>query len=125
MRATGRSELTRAELSARIDTLGWGALFVALGGVGLVPDLPKDAWLIAVGVVMVGVSATRARLRLSVSGVTTVVGVLALAAGLGSIAGLARATWPAILVVLGLTLVVGALYRSHWPTDVTSPSHGG
>jgi hypothetical protein len=59
MRATGRSELTRAELSARIDTLGWGALFVALGASART-DLPKDAWLIAAGVVMVGVSATRA-----------------------------------------------------------------
>lgn len=37
---------------------------------------------------MVGVSATRAHLRLPVSGVTTVVGILALAAGMGSIAGL-------------------------------------
>ena len=104
MRATGRGEMTRVELSARIDTLGWGALFIALGGVGLVPDLPKDAWLIAAGVVMVG--------------------VLALAAGLGSVAGLARATWPALLVALGLTLVVGALYRSQWRMDVTSPSNG-
>jgi hypothetical protein len=56
--------------------------------------------------------------------VTTVVGVVALAAGLGSIAGLAPAIWPAVLVVLGLTLVVGALYRSQWRPDVTSLSNG-
>lgn len=124
MKATDWNERTRTELSARIDTLGWGVLFVALGGVGLVPDLPRDAWLVAAGVVMVGVSATRAHLRLPVSGVTTVVGILALAAGMGSIAGLARATWPTVLVVLGLTLVVGALYRSQRRTDVTSSSHG-
>ena len=115
-----REQATRAELSGRVDTLGWGVLFVVLGVVGLAPGLPEDAWLIAAGLVMVGVSVARAILRLPVSGFTTVVGVVALVAGVGSVAGLATATGPLVLIVLGLSLVVAAVHRAPRPSDVAS-----
>lgn len=111
---------TQAELSGRVDTVGWGVLFVVLGVVGLTPGLPEDAWLIAAGLVLVGVSLARAILRLPVSGFTTVLGVVALAAGIGSITGLDTATGPLVMIVLGLSLVVGAVYRTMRPSDVAS-----
>ncbi len=113
-------QIASAELSARIDILGWGLLCVALGCVGLVPGWPKDAWLIAAGVVMIAVSLARATLRLPVRGLTTVVGTVALAAGIGSVVGLATATGPIVLIVLGLTLVIGALYRMQRPANLGS-----
>jgi hypothetical protein len=115
-----RERATRAELDKRVDTLGWGVLFVVLGVVGLAPDLPEGAWLIAAGLVFIGVSVVRAILRLPVSGFTTVVGLVALAAGIGSVAGLDTATWPLVLIVLGLSLVVSVVYRMVRPTDVAS-----
>jgi hypothetical protein len=115
----------RTELDKRVDILGWGVLFVVLGVVGLAPDLPDGAWLIAAGLVFIGVSVVRAIVRLPVSGFTTVVGVVALAAGLGSVAGLEAAVWPLMLIVLGLSLIVGAVYRTMRPSDTASfPAHG-
>lgn len=125
MRAPVTNHILRAGRGARIDTLGWGLLFVAIGGVGLVPGLPKDAWLIAAGVVMLGVSLTRALLRLPVRAVTMVVGLVVLAAGIGSLAGLATATGPLVLVVLGLALISTVVYRSQRPTDVAPLSQAG
>ncbi len=110
-----------AERDDRISTLGWGLLFIVVGGVALVPGLPKDAWLIAAGAVMLGVSAARVWLRLPVHGVTVVVSAVALTAGSGSVAGLATATGPLVLIVLGLALIVRALYRAQ-KTDVASLS---
>ncbi len=125
MTTTDTNDMTRSELSGRVDTLGWGLLFLAIGGIGLAPDMPEGAWLIAAGVVMVGISAARAYLGLPVRSVTVIVGIVALAAGIGSVAGLATATGPFVLIVLGLTLVVGSLYRTGRSTRVASPSEGG
>ena len=110
----------RAELDRRVDLLGWGVLFVVLGVVGLAPDLPADAWLIAAGLVFIGVSVVRAGLRLHVSGFTTVVGVVALTAGVASVAGLDTAVWPVVLIVLGLALVAGAVLRMLRPSRTAS-----
>jgi hypothetical protein len=101
-----------AELSDRVDTLGWGLLFVAIGGVSLLPDLPADSWLIAAGLVMLGASAARARLRLPVRGVTVVVGSATLAAGIFLVTGLSSEAGPLVLIVLGVTLIAGALHRA-------------
>ena len=85
---------------------------MAIGAVSLIPTMPEGAWLVAAGGVMLGASAARARLGLSVRGVTVVVGVVALAAGIFSVAGLTTAVGPLVLIVLGLMLIVGALDRA-------------
>jgi hypothetical protein len=103
---------TRAAISERVDTIGWGLLFVAIGAVSLLPTMPDGAWLVAAGLVMLGASAARAWMRLPVHGATVVVGVVALAAGAFTVAGLTTEVGPLVLIVLGLTLIVGALYRS-------------
>jgi hypothetical protein len=122
---TERERATRAELDKRVDVLGWGVLFVVLGVVGLAPDLPEGAWLIAAGLVFIGVSVVRAIVRLPVSGFTTIVGVVALAAGIGSVAGLDAAVWPLVLIVLGLSLIVGVVYRAARPSaDASIPVNG-
>lgn len=51
---------------------------------------------------------------------TVVVGIVALAAGIFSAAGSATSVWPLALIVLGVTLMVGALSRARRPTRGTS-----
>jgi hypothetical protein len=112
MTITTTEDTTRAAVSDRVDTIGWGLLFVAIGAVGLMPAMPDGAWLVAAGIVMLGASAVRASMRLRVHGVTVVVGIVALAAGVFTVAGFTTEVGPLVLIVLGLTLVVGALYQS-------------
>lgn len=113
------------DLSDRIDTLGWGLLFVAIGAVSLMPAMPDGTWLIAAGLVMLGASAARRWLHLEVRAVTVVVGTVALAAGIFTVAGLTTEVGPLVLIVLGLTLVLGALYRARPRTDSQplAPTH--
>ena len=85
---------------------------MAIGAVSLMPAMPDGAWLIAAGLVMLGASAVRAWMGLGAYGTTIVVGVVALSAGIFTIAGLTTEVGPLVLIVLGLTLVVGALYRA-------------
>jgi hypothetical protein len=103
---------TRAAVSDRADTIGWGVLFVAIGAVSLMPAMPDGAWLIAAGIVLLVASAVRAWMSLGAYGTTIVVGVVALSAGIFTVAGLTNEVGPLVLIVLGLALVVGALYRS-------------
>ncbi len=112
MTTTANDDTTRAAISDRADTIGWGLLFVAIGAVSLMPAMPDGAWLIAAGIVLLGASAVRAGMGLGAYGTTIVVGVVALSAGIFTVAGLTTEVGPLVLIVLGLALVVGALYRS-------------
>ena len=112
MTTTANEATTRAAISDRVDTIGWGLLFVAIGAVSLMPAMPDGAWLIAAGIVLLGASVVRAWMGLGAYGTTIVVGVVALSAGIFTIAGLTTEVGPLVLIVLGLALVVGALYRS-------------
>ena len=113
---------SNAEVSDRVDTVGWGILLVVIGAVSLMPGMPDGAWLVAAGVVMLGASAVRAWLRLGVHGVTVVVGIVALAAGVFTLAGLSTEVGPLVLIVLGLTIVVGALQRARRSDGVPAAS---
>ena len=112
MTTTANEATTRAAISDRVDTIGWGLLFVAIGAVSLMPAMPDGAWLIAAAIVLLGASAVRAWMGLGAYGTTIVVGVVALSAGIFTVAGLTTEVGPLVLIVLGLALVVGALYRS-------------
>jgi hypothetical protein len=111
MTASDIEGATRAGLSDKVDTIGWGFLFLAIGAVSLMPSMPDGAWLVAAGLVMLGSSMVRAHLRLPVWHTTVVVGIVALATGIFISAGLTTEVIPLVLIVLGLTLVVGTLYR--------------
>ncbi len=112
MTTTTNEAPTRAAISDRVDTIGWGLLFVAIGAVSLMPAMPDGAWLIAAGIVLLGASAVRAWMGLGAYGTTIVAGMVAMSAGIFTIAGLTTEVGPLVLIVLGLALVVGALYRS-------------
>jgi hypothetical protein len=115
--ATSSGPTDRAALSDRIDTIGWGLLFVAIGATSLMPSMPDGAWLIAAGIVMLAMSAARAWIGLGAYGTTVVVGVVALSAGVFTVAGLTTEIGPLVLIVLGLALIVGALVQA-WRNDV-------
>lgn len=111
MTTTNIGATTRSALSDRVDTIGWGVLFVSIGAVSLLPATPDGGWLVAAGLVLLGSSVVRARLGLAGRNATVVIGIVALATGVFTVAGLTTEVIPLVLIVLGLTLMVGALYR--------------
>lgn len=105
-------EQERRNLDARLDAVGWGVLFIVVGGVLLVPDLPEDAWLVAAGAVMLGVSIVRALLGLAVPWITVVVGTAAFVGAGAGIVGLESAGGPLVLVALGVAVIGMGLYQA-------------
>ncbi len=111
------------QFEARLDTVGWGLLFVVVGAVLLVPDLPSGSWLVAVGAVMVGVSLVRLAVALPIVWTTAIVGIAALVAGICQVAGLDSVAGPLVLVVVGITLIGSATYRTERPARL-APTRG-
>ncbi len=51
----------RMALSRRLDDFAWAVLLIAVGSIWLMPEnlIPKGSWLIAVGLIMLGLNAIR------------------------------------------------------------------
>lgn len=96
-----------SDADRRLHDIGWGLLLVLTGAVFLVPAtrVPEGAWLLGVAAILLGLNAVRFARHIAVSGLSTTLGLLALAAGAGRVAGVELPLLAICLVVIGLTLV--------------------
>lgn len=103
-------ELKTAEheaLNKRLETIGWGLFLIMLGGFAFIPNeqVPDGIWSIGIGVIMLGLNATRYYYGLKMSGFTTFLGVLALLSGVGQMLGLYSLDGALLLIILGAYLL--------------------
>ncbi len=93
----------KVALERRFENFGWGVLLIAVGTIWLLPEkhVPHGSWLIAAGVIMLGLNAARFFNGLRASGFSIVVGILALVAGLGDFFGIGVPLLPIALIVIG------------------------
>lgn len=97
----------KAALNKRLETSFWGLFLIMLGGWAFIPEraIPKGAWSMGVGLLMLGLNATRYFSGIRMSGFTTILGILALLGGFGDMLGWADLNGAFLLIVLGLYLV--------------------
>ncbi len=98
----------KAALNKRLETTFWGLFLIMLGGWALIPAaaIPKGAWSIGVGFLMLGLNATRYFSGIRMSGFTTVLGVLAVLGGMGDMLGWADFNGAFLLIILGAYLIL-------------------
>jgi len=98
----------KAALNKRLETAFWGLFLIMLGGWALIPDetVPKGAWSIGVGLIMLGLNAARYFNKIRMSGFTTILGVLSLLGGMGEVFGLADLDGAFLLIILGAYLIL-------------------
>ncbi len=101
----------RVALERRFEDIGWGVLLLAIGTIWLVPEehVPHGTWLIAAGLILLGLNAARFFKGIRMSGFSVVAGVLALIAGLGEFFGIGAPLFPIALIVIGLCSLVKPL----------------
>lgn len=102
----------RPAFTRRLDEFGWALFLLALGMSLLLPDNPTpDLWILAAGVIVLGIEAVRFfagyRLRLA----AIVIGMVALAAGLQSVLGLTLALFPLALVAAGIAILLKPMFE--------------
>src|SRR5512142_1071092 len=95
----------------RIDAIGWGLLLILTGGAFLVPDehLAGVAWLIGVGLILLGAAAVRYLNGLGPGTGNLVLGSVALAGGLAGLFGLNLPLLPILLILFGVSLLISPL----------------
>jgi hypothetical protein len=103
------THMTRHELPGRIDAIGWGLLFLMTGVLFLVPGLPDGTWLVGLGLLMLALNATRLYLGLPLDRFGVLIGVGALLAGLGAMAGMEIPVFALGLIAFGLAIIAGQL----------------
>jgi hypothetical protein len=100
------THLDRPDLGARLDTVGWGLLFLVTGGILLWSEAPHGSWLAAVGAVLVVITLARALLGVGASWFIGVLGAVALVAGLGGMAGIDVPAIALLSILCGAALIV-------------------
>jgi len=101
-------DLEKTALNKRLETIFWGLFLIMLGGWALIPEetIPKGAWSIGVGLLLLGLNAMRYLNKIRMSGFTTILGVLALLGGIGDILGWADLDGAMLLIILGAYLIL-------------------
>ena len=93
----------------RLDEIAWGSFLAVMGGLLLVPEetLPRGLWLIAIGIILVGVNVARYVSHIKINGFIAVLGVFAFAAGIAAFLGVNIPLFAILLIVVG----AGILFR--------------
>ena len=101
---------TMKENGRRFDEIAMALALIMTGALWLAPAglLPEGTWLAGAGTILLGLNAARYVRRIKASGFAVSVGLVALAAGIGRIAGRDLPFVPALLIVLGVALVIKA-----------------
>jgi hypothetical protein len=108
----GEQGIAKADLSKRLDEVGWGLFFLMAGGLMLIPDerLPHGTWMIGMGVILLGLNVVRYLNHIRVNVFTAALGVLALAVGLGGFFGMQLPFFALFLLLIGASLCFKALF---------------
>jgi len=98
----------KAALNKRLETIFWGLFLIMLGGWAFIPNatVPKGAWSVAVGLLLLGLNAARYFNRIRMSSFTTALGILAMVGGICDMLGWANLDGAMLLIILGAYLIL-------------------
>ncbi len=98
----------KAALNKRIETIAWGCFLILFGGFMFIPEeiVKGGWWSIGVGLIFLGLNATRYFNSLRMSGFTTFLGIISVIGGVLGLAGLEGVDGAILLIVLGGYLIL-------------------
>jgi membrane-bound ClpP family serine protease len=96
-----------AELDARLGDIGWAVLLITVGTIWLLPEkqVPQGSWLIAAGLILLGLNAIRYFNGIRMSGFSLVLGTLVLLAGIGEFFAWHLPLFAIALIVIGACML--------------------
>jgi hypothetical protein len=106
-------EAEKQALNKRLETIGWALFLIMIGGIGLVPkeQVPEGIWSIGVGLIMLGLNAARYFYGIKMSTFTIVLGILALATGVGEFFGVDLPVLAILLILIGANIILRPLFE--------------
>ncbi len=112
-RNEGSIDKRKVTLGRRLEDFGWAVLLIAIGTIWLVPDklIPRGSWLIAAGLILLGLNAIRYFSGIETRSFGLLVGSIALIIGLSELFGLTLPLFPIALSVIGVGLLLKPLFE--------------
>jgi len=108
MLPTAVQENAKSALNRRLEAVGWGLFLIIVGALWLFPSgtIPEGTWLIAAGVIMLGVNVVRYLNDIKLSRASLLLGLLALIFGVGAFMGMDLPFVAILLIVFGLGIIL-------------------
>jgi len=102
----------QAAVSRRLDELAWALFLILIGAIWLLPagTVPEGTWLVGAGLILLGINAVRSIKGVKMSGFAIVLGVLALVAGLGHLAGVKVPVFAILFIIIGASIILRPLF---------------
>jgi hypothetical protein len=102
----------QAAVSRRLDELAWALFLILIGAIWLLPagTVPEGTWLVGAGLILLGINAVRSLKGVKMSGFAIVLGVLALVAGLGHLAGVKVPVFAILFIIIGASIILRPLF---------------
>lgn len=112
-RARSNDDTQKTALNKRLEDIAWGLFLIMIGCIWLVPDeqIPPGTWLIGAGLIMLGLNGARYLNGIKASSFTMVLGVVAAAAGLASLAGAKLPLLAVFLILIGVSVILKPLFE--------------
>jgi len=103
----------KSALNRRLEAISWALFLIMIAALWLMPEgrIPKDAWLIGVGLIMLGLNGTRYLYGIKMSGLTIVLGIVALAYGTSSSLGVSLPFFPILFLIIGASIILFPLIK--------------
>jgi hypothetical protein len=101
----------KKELEERLDSVGWGLLFLLFGALALPNGTAEYASAAIVGAVMLGLNAARIVLDVPVRWFSIILGTVMAVAGSGALAGVHMDVFVLFFVFAGVVTIAGAALK--------------
>lgn len=101
----------KVDLQKRIEESGWGFFLLMIGILLVLPTefVPRGAWLVGAGIIMLALNCVRFLNNVGVSRFTVVLGLLAVVAGLTGFFSVTLPLLPGLLALIGLSIIVKSM----------------
>ena len=98
----------KEQLDARLGDIGWAVLLITIGTIWLLPEkqVPQGSWLIAAGLILIGLNAVRYFNGIRMSGFSLVLGTVTLLAGIGTFFAWNLPLFAIALIVIGVCMLL-------------------
>lgn len=99
----------------RLEEGAWGIFLILIGVLWLIPDtkVPEELWLVGAGVIMLGLNLVRYFNHIRMHGLTIILGVAAILAGVASSFHVDVPVFALLIIVLGAALLARQLVPRH------------
>jgi hypothetical protein len=103
----------KAALNRRLEGFGWAALLIVVGTIWLLPEsqVPHGSWLIAAGIILLGLNAIRCMTGISMSRFSIVAGIIALTIGIGEFFAVKLPIFAIALIVVGAAILLKMMFE--------------